>query len=528
MKLDQQATALWKRVGTAPKAAFFTCIILGYLVHLYAFTNLIPNADGLSRVFDLQQMTVSGRWFLHYASSLNAFTQMPGAIGLVSLVLLALAAALSVHMLGVDSGVLGGLCGAVMAAFPCLGFTYLYMFTASAYCLAILMAVGSVWLALKGKWGFAAGVVLLALTMGTYQVYVTVSIALSVLLVLRALLTGEGEFRDVLALGLRLMAYLACGAVLYYLILQVFLKVKGVELLSYLGMDAASSGYPFARLPGLVLDTYKQVISFFFLPGGANGFATGVMVLLDVALVLAALACVWVWIRGDRPPMWRILGAGAMAVIFPLAINFGQIISPHSVPTPLMKYAYVAVYLAVFLLLDLFLERLPGGSRGGALVLACVCALLVSFVNTNNLMYTASAQAHRAVESYLTRLMSRVEDCEGYEPGMEVVIIGAIPDEQLHSTVESYYRTDHYSVPIHTPATANKHIYYYLNDWLSIPVEEPEEETMLAVAASAEFEEMPLYPARGSVRVVDDRVVVRLREDYTPKSDYEIAYENRR
>ena len=87
---------------------------------------------------------------------------------------------------------------------------------------------------------------------------------------------------------------------------------------------------------------------------------------------------------------------------------------------------------------------------------------------------------------------------------------------------------DHYSVPIHKVAELNKHIYYYLNDWLSIPVEEPAEDTMIAMADSEIFAEMPLYPAQGSVRVVDGKAVVKLRETYTPKSDFEIAYENRR
>ena len=79
------------------------------------------------------------------------------------------------------------------------------------------------------------------------------------------------------------MLFLAAGAVLYYGILLVFLQVKDLELLSYLGMDAASSGYPFSRLPGLLLDTYKQVAAFFFLPGSANTFTSGWMAVLDLA-----------------------------------------------------------------------------------------------------------------------------------------------------------------------------------------------------------------------------------------------------
>ena len=80
MSLDSIAARLRQRTTPQQRGAFLSCFLTGYLVHLYAFTNLIPNSDGLSRVFDLQQMTVSGRWFLHYASFLNTFTQMPPSL----------------------------------------------------------------------------------------------------------------------------------------------------------------------------------------------------------------------------------------------------------------------------------------------------------------------------------------------------------------------------------------------------------------------------------------------------------------
>ena len=78
-----------------------------------------------------------------------------------------------------------------------------------------------------------------------------------------------------------------------------------------------------------------------------------------------------------------------------------------------------------------------------------------------------------------------------------------------------------------TVAPLNKHIYYYLNDWLNVPLEEPDEETMKSVSQSATFRRMPLYPADGSVQRIDGRIVVKIQEEYTPKSDYELAYENR-
>ncbi|MEM5781464.1 MAG: hypothetical protein AAGU02_09970, partial [Lawsonibacter sp.] len=122
----------------------------------------------------------------------------------------------------------------------------------------------------------------------------------------------------------------------------------------------------------------------------------------------------------------------------------------------------------------------------------------------------------------------RVEDCPGYRPGMELVIIGSIPADQIYAQIDSYAQVDHYSVPQNTVTLLNKHIYYYLNDWLNAPAAEPDEETMLSVSHSPAFNAMPLYPQDGSVQVLDGRVVVKLQERYTPKSDFEIAYENRR
>ena len=132
MPLDRIISNLFQRTSASQRAAFLACFLSGYLVHLFAFTNIIPNSDGLSRVFDPQQMTVSGRWFLHYASALNSFTQMPALIGFLSMVFLALSAAGVVGVLGMRSRVLSALLGVSMAAFPCMGYTFLYMFTASA------------------------------------------------------------------------------------------------------------------------------------------------------------------------------------------------------------------------------------------------------------------------------------------------------------------------------------------------------------------------------------------------------------
>ena len=534
MPLDRILSRLRQRTTPCQRAAFLACFLTGYLVHLFAFTNIIPNSDGLSRVFDPQQMTVSGRWFLHYASALNGFTQMPALIGFLSMVFLALAAAGAAAVLRFHSRALSALAGALMAAFPCMGYAFLYMFTASAYCLAIFLAVLSVWLAKGGGWPrILAGCLLLALSMGIYQAYAAVAVALSLLAVFRACLNPRATLGGTARLGFRLAGFLALGAALYYGILQVFLAVKDLELLDYLGMSEAGSGYPLARLPGLIVSVYKQVFVFFFWPGGSNTFTTPWMAALDLLALGLTAACLLALFRRRvlwREP-WRVAGVLVLGALLPLAVGFAQIISPFSDATPLMKYAYVLVYLAVLLSADMGLSFLPrprGGAAASCALAACMAGLILYGANINNLLYTASAQAHRATLSYATRLLSRIESCPGYTGEEEVLVIGAFPSGRIYQDIPSYALVDHYSVPLDTAAPLNKHIYYYFNDWLNVPIAEPEEETMLAVSRSEAFQAMPLYPAEGSVQMLDGRVVVKLQEEYTPKSGYELAYENRR
>ena len=84
-----------------------------------------------------QQMTVSGRWFLHFASYFNGFTQMPAVIGLLRALPRPWPPPWPSLCWASAAVPLSALSGALMAAFPAVGYTFLYLFTASAYCFAI-------------------------------------------------------------------------------------------------------------------------------------------------------------------------------------------------------------------------------------------------------------------------------------------------------------------------------------------------------------------------------------------------------
>lgn len=536
--MENKPASFWRdRLPGPVLAAAAGCFFAGFFAHLFAFTNIIPNSDGISRVFDAQQMTVSGRWFLHYASAWNGYVQAPAVIGFFALLFLAASAALTASLLRIRSLGLSALCGALLSVFPSVAYTFLYLFTASAYCFGILLAVLSVWLVSRHKYGFLFAALVLACALGTYQAYLAVAASLSLICVILYALEGHST-REIARLGLKYLAFLALGLGLYALILWIFLRVKDLELLDYKGLSSLGDGMTLGKLLREIGAAYRGFRRYFFVPRSFANYTTSATVVGNVVLALAAL-CAFVRVlcrSGCHKRPGALALTLALCALLPLALNLTVLMGEAM---PIMRYALVLAYVFALVLVDRALIAEPVGKKKQPKPekqtpqlprLACCAAglLLILSFQIDNLAYTVSAQAHRATESFATRLVERVETTPGYRNGMEVVIIGGFPSKVYHSQIEAFSLVEDYSNLSSSVVPLNKHVYYYLNDWLNVPWQMPDEETMISVSDSGRFQAMPLYPDDGSVAIVDGRLVVKLASKYTPKKAYEIAYENRR
>ena len=537
---EKKKTALikwWNGVPRAVKAAFVCCFIAGFIVHIFAFTNIIPNSDGVSRVYDEQQMTVSGRWFLHYASVWNGYFQAPAVIGFFSLLFMSLSASAVAALFKIKSAFIGGACGVLMIVFPSVAYTYLYTFTASAYFFGLLLAAAAVLLVTKYKFGFLFAAVPLACAIGTYQAYLAAAVSLSLIFVILYAMENGRTAKDVALCALKFIVFLALGTLLYFGMLKLYLAAKELTLLNYKGIGTLGEGLTLRGIAVLVYKTYKRFVSYFFLPRGFSSYTT-----VFSAVVNAGFAAVGLWafvkltVKNKRPKSNP--GAFALTLVLcallPLALNLTVMMGEAM---PIMRYALVFTYVFALVLADRA-SSLGEEDRDkdkkprcftlrGAAILASVFVFIISF-NVDNIVYTVSAQAHRSSESFATRLVERVESAPGYKNGMEVVIIGGFPSGIYNNDIEPFSLVEDYSALSTSVMPLNKHIYYYLNDWMNVTWREPDEDLMIAVSDSPGFQDMPLWPDDGCVKIQDGRVIVKLAEEYTPKKDYEKQYENRK
>lgn len=128
------------RVSRGEKRAFLSAFIAGLLIHIYKFSNTLPNSDSLYNFYDPQNIVASERWFLSFACAPSSFFDLPWVTGLFSLVYISLTAAVVVRLLGIKDPVAVVLGGALIASYPGMTETFFYGFTADGYFLAMLLS----------------------------------------------------------------------------------------------------------------------------------------------------------------------------------------------------------------------------------------------------------------------------------------------------------------------------------------------------------------------------------------------------
>ncbi|MBQ4160943.1 MAG: glucosyltransferase domain-containing protein, partial [Clostridia bacterium] len=170
-----------KSILPAWKVCFFAALFVGLLAHLYKITGWLPNWDSLVFRYDAQNMLGLGRWFLPVACAFTSFYDLPFLNGIIAIVFHALGAVGICKLLNVQKNITAALIGAGMVTFPTVTSVLMYNYVADGYSIAFFLAVLSALCMTKEKPNYVLSAVLLALSVGIYQAYVTVTIMLVLL-----------------------------------------------------------------------------------------------------------------------------------------------------------------------------------------------------------------------------------------------------------------------------------------------------------------------------------------------------------
>ena len=495
-------------------------VLFGLCAHAYRFFNLDFSHDSLMIYEDDWSVQIGLGRFLHpLYREIRGDLTAPFLMGLLALLWLALANYIVISLLELRSlKHIALLCG-ILSSNAVLTFTFAtYLHDGDAYALAYLLAALAAWLAVRYSWGFLAAWVPLVLSLSLYQSYLNVAIILLMIAFVKHVLDGL-ETKELLIRIAKYLGALLGGLVVYYIVLQIVLAATGIALLDTENGLAQLGNYDLSGLLQLVIDTVKYPIRYMLRPETYHPQIVAGINLVVFLLSLAALVRAAIVKKLKKVPL-LLLVLCVLAMPFGInAVYFVSIGNQHS----LMIFSFFFFYAFALVLWEYhrelppirFTEKIPA-ANGLKKLPPILCGGLLSVLILFNVVFANQIYLRKALEydatiSYLTKVTYSMEQTDGYVPGeTPVLFLGELRDSVLFHDRRGFEELNGIGLHQQFSTTYSSTFFHFFNAVLSYRINWMDTANAESYAGLPEVQAMPAYPARGSCRIVDGVLIVKL------------------
>lgn len=502
---------------------FISGIIAGLLTHFYMLTHKLPNWDDLHNFATWGGGRSSGRWFLQYIDPLGGRWSIPAVHGVLAIIFLSGAACCITEILELKRKSSVVLVSLVMVTFPSVAGTMYFMFTVHDYTLAVMFMCLSVYVLRRFKYGYVLSVVLIVVSLGTYQSYVSFAIGLMLMSMLTDMLRGKKTGKEILKDGIKCAAVLLVSVVLYMILCRIYLPTISEE--TYAGVGKMGQ-LPIQQIPRLIGRCYKRFLEYFLYKPA--GYVSPVMQKTNILVCIGVVGLYLYHVITRKLYKVKLINILVVVVagLIPFAVAFVYFMAPDASYSILMTYAYVLVYVVAIMLMEVVSDSWKAAENVGSnarrvrkvimliISLGILLEVYTSYLITNEAYYRSFVAYERTV-AFFNRILTNVEQQEGFAYGDKVALLGEFsyvhnPSPiELNSLEDDKFR-DMSGVVLEngmiTSGIRDNFIRMYLGFALPAVTDAEKEQIM----KTAVFQSMPSYPTAGCIKKIGDVWVVKL------------------
>lgn len=516
---------MWHSKKQLLTASALYTFIFYFLANGYRFFHTMFAGDSLYMIYqnDAGWEISLGRFVQPFLVALRGAITSPFLISLLSILWISLSVYFVSDFLEIKRTVSVAFIAALMSCnITVLSLNATFLSYMDFYLLSLFLSVLGVWLLKKESPVYLLlGSLSLSISLGIYQSYICVSIAL-VMIHFLCHMPELPTFRLTFRKAVRYLLSFLAAAVVYYAVWKLFQKVFDIWTAdSYNGL-ASMGDFSETGVGAVIAMAYRSVLEHFLYPDTfiTNTFRgismslvwTWLIRLCNLAVVCMLLFAVVRRNRMNKTNLWQKLVQLLILILFPLGVNFVGVMSKGMVH-PLMVYAFYFIDISAIKLTESCLPE-SGDSAGSVripwkVVLGAV--MILSWVNIvySNQVYLKRELQENAAQSIMTRIVSRIETTGDYIPGVTpVAFTGNFESSPCISAAEPFDDIQLYSMGktiLTYPGTNQAFLTYMMNMNVNLTHVNSADETIL---------EMPVYPAEGSIAYVDGILVIKISEEY--------------
>lgn len=521
-KIKRELTGRIRQGTPQLVAAMLSTLFWGMMAHGYAFLHHNFTHDSLDEfngaLYGNSQKLELGRVLVPaYRAVFRTDLTLPWLIGALSLLWIGLAVYLVVRTFDIRSKWQVFFTAGIFTAnltISATAATFIHDLDCDMLGLTCAAAAVYCWKTVP-RWGWFLGGCFAAVSLGLYQGYISVMIVLVMIACILGLLNGE-RFKSIMARGLQSFAMLLTGGALYYVGMKVILRLTHVSLMKdqYNTMDVVFQLTPRTILP-VIAETYRNWYMRFTTNVGVAPWPLELIRAMNLILMGIGLAVLLVGLS-RKTVHWpeRILCL-VLTALLPLGMHILHVMTIGGTHE-LMLLAFWLMYLLIMLVVDWFGRYLKEQSAAGSLreVPKFICMVLIALllhanVQTANAMYLKKDLEHDAYLSLMTRVLTRMEEFDGYVPGETNVMFVGIPEQLLDVLpgFEIYRKPNGMYMSDVTAFAFDARFERVFTYFLGNPAVFNDN---IVSKKDPRVDRMPSYPSSGSMEMIDGVLVVKL------------------
>ena len=492
---------------------FIITFIWGIITHGFMFANSALSHDSLmeSIINDgLIDWKISLGRILYptYIYLTRGILVVPWLIGIISLIYIAISSILILKIFDIDKDnhIMKIITpGILVANVTMISLCGVFIEDMDVDMFAMMSSVIAVFLWRKHKKGYLYGTIPLFISLGLYQSYLSMAISLIMIVSIIDLLKKE-EFKTVFNNGLRAILMIILAGLIYIIILKLIPIIfkKSVTSGTYNSLDTIFK----MSLIEIIRETilcYLYTIKTIIYP--ASLYPDIITILINIVLIVGAGYIILSKVFSKNIKVKEKILILLLIFLLPFSMNISRILT-NGMSHDLMHYS---LWLTNLFIILIYIFDNKKHNKLKMISITLITIILLGNVRMANTLYMMKEIAEEKTQSYMNRVIYSIESFEDYIPNKTKVVIEGSPNmniefnnatdnlrritgagEDFSLYVGEYGRYDYYLK-----------MFQYAN--INI-IENP----YLDKIEQWEINNMPVYPNKGSIKYIDDILVVKL------------------
>lgn len=359
----------------------------------------------------------------------------------------------------------------------------------------------------KGEQYFA-GVVLLVCAVGTYQMFFITGPCIFVTFMIKRVLEGRQDtFKDYMAMGFKYICILVTCIIIYVAITKLLSVITGIPLSNYKNIDRmgiVGFGEYVVRMGMAYVSFFNPNIYVTDIPYPNICIALYWIIIFLIIIMAISHIIRMLWNKEHLAAIMMTL----LIMIYPLVSNFIFVLSGTS--GSLQYYSHVFLYVLFVLFLEnINLSFIKENKCYVGTAIFFLFFLNIAFCRLSNTCYIKANLLQEHAISYFETLNARIQMIPGYTASTPVVFIEPRNKQEI-DIIDSRLGKDIKLIPYQRKSIIND--YQWINFtriWCGFfPIMESGD----SYEELDEVKNMPIYPDDGSIKMIDDVIVVKFNE----------------